>query len=154
MYMVESLFYIRTIVAARTQRWGMALSIYDYDIRYKAGKKLLNADALWRLPLSGQGTGEVMKCFSCVKEIPLSYKDIGRETIKDPTMSKVLDYVKYGWPERKQWEEDVLPCFKIREHLNVDMSCIIFKNRVIVPRYLRIKVLNLLHGQHPGVVKM
>ena len=36
--------------SSRIQRWALTLTAYNYDIRYKAAKKLLNADVLSRLP--------------------------------------------------------------------------------------------------------
>ena len=41
---------IPQMASARVQRWALTLSAYHYTIKYKAGKKLGNADALSRLP--------------------------------------------------------------------------------------------------------
>ena len=39
------------MAAARIQRWSLLLSSYQYVIQHRPGTKLLNADALSRLPL-------------------------------------------------------------------------------------------------------
>ena len=39
------------IPSARIQRWALTLSAYNYDIKYKPGKDISNADMLSRLSL-------------------------------------------------------------------------------------------------------
>ena len=41
---------IPPMASARVQRWALTLSVYTYVIRYKPAAKLMNADALSRLP--------------------------------------------------------------------------------------------------------
>ena len=41
---------IPQMASARIQRWALTLAAYTYNIKYKAGKALCNADALSRLP--------------------------------------------------------------------------------------------------------
>ena len=39
------------MAASRIQRWSLLHSSYEYEIEYRPGSKLANADALSRLPL-------------------------------------------------------------------------------------------------------
>ena len=39
------------MAALRTQCWSLLLSSYEYEIEYRPGCKVANADALSRLPL-------------------------------------------------------------------------------------------------------
>ncbi|XP_063625248.1 uncharacterized protein K02A2.6-like [Cydia splendana] len=41
-----------------------------------------------------------------------------------------------------------------KESLNIDQGCLIWGYRVVIPKSLRVAVLNELHGGHPGIVKM
>ena len=43
---------IPTMASARIQRWALTLSAYNYNIQYRPGKQVTNADLLSRLPLS------------------------------------------------------------------------------------------------------
>ena len=49
-FLFSELKGIPVMTSSRIQRWALTLSAYHYSIRYKAGKKLNNADALSRLP--------------------------------------------------------------------------------------------------------
>ena len=42
---------IPVMAASRIQRWSLLLSSYEYEIEYRPGSKVANADALSRLPL-------------------------------------------------------------------------------------------------------
>ena len=42
---------IPTLASAHIQRWALKLSTYNYDIKYKSGKDISNADKLSGLPL-------------------------------------------------------------------------------------------------------
>lgn len=141
------------VAAARVQRWAVTLSGYDYIFKYKEGKGMRHADALSRLPLSTEKSGESVKYFSIVKELPLSFRDIATETRKDPTLSVVNEYIQNGWPNSHVTDE-VLPYFKLKEYLNLDQNYVMFSNRIVIPKKLRTRVLSLIHDQHPGVVKM
>ena len=44
------------MASARIQKWALTLSAYNYNIQYRAGKQLANADLLSRLSLSGTVT--------------------------------------------------------------------------------------------------
>ncbi len=39
------------MAASRIQRWSLTLGAYEYNIQYRPGSKMGNADALSRLPL-------------------------------------------------------------------------------------------------------
>ena len=42
---------IPVMAVSRIQRWSLLLSSYEYEIEYRPGSKVANADALSRLPL-------------------------------------------------------------------------------------------------------
>ncbi|KAF2900613.1 hypothetical protein ILUMI_05573, partial [Ignelater luminosus] len=87
-----------------------------------------------------------------VNEIPLSHKDIAYFTNKDKILGTVKQYVQNGWPRSIQ--DDSKHYFSMREDINIDLGCLTFKNRVIIPNTLKEEVLQLLHEGHPGVVKI
>ena len=49
-YLFSESRVVPPMASSRIQRWALTLGAYQYSIRYKAGKKLGNADALSRLP--------------------------------------------------------------------------------------------------------
>uniref|UniRef100_A0A1Y1LIR3 RNA-directed DNA polymerase n=1 Tax=Photinus pyralis TaxID=7054 RepID=A0A1Y1LIR3_PHOPY len=113
-----------------------------------------NADAFSRLPLKNSMSGESVNYFSVVKNSPLSAKDIANETTKDKVLQQVIGFMMSGWPNPKELDAALNSYYIIREQLNLDMNCLMFNNRVIIPTHLRVPILHLLHEQHPGIVKM
>ena len=57
-----------------------------------------------------------------------------------------------GWPSDV---DDSLSIFAAKkEELTVENGCILWGFRVLIPEKLREKLLNELHHDHPGIVKM
>ena len=73
-------------------------------------------------------------------------------TAVDPVLSRVLDYVLYGWPSSVG--EEFQPYFKKKLELSVEDKCLLWGNRIVVPPAGREEVLQLLHDGHPGITKM
>ena len=81
---------IPAMASARVQRWALALSAYNYIIEYKRGVENANADALSRLPLSDR---------PLLSAAPIvSSKEIRTETQRDRVLSRVFQWVRWGWP--------------------------------------------------------
>ena len=73
---------------------------------------------------------------------------------KDPVLSRVRGFVLYGNWEPVEQDANFKP-FKNRElELSVQDGCILWGNRVVVPKQGRKAVLGMLHDSHPGITKM
>ncbi|XP_033761200.1 uncharacterized protein LOC117342978 [Pecten maximus] len=141
--------------AARLQRYALFLAGFQYDIKYKSTTRHVNADCLSRLPLvSKQETeGDTVETFivSHMDTLPVTSKEISRETLKDPTLSKVYTTVQRGWIED---EDKCLGIFyNKRVEISIHQNCLFWGIRVIVPSTLGQRVLDELHEGHV-VVKM
>nr|CAI5833063.1 unnamed protein product [Callosobruchus analis] len=146
---------IPTSAAARITRWAIILSGYQYDIQYKKGNSICNADGLSRLPIKVQtDIPEFIYSFNLVNEIPLNADDIRKAINRDILLLKVKDFTLSGWPTSVT-DEQCKPYFKRRNELHVDQNCISLGNRVIIPSALRQEVLTLFHEQHIlGIVRI
>ncbi len=94
--------YIPTLAAARLQRWALLLSTYDYEIQIKPTESQSNADGLSRLPLpvlDSDNGAEAVSLFN-VSQVPLpvTFQQVQQATKRDPVLSKLLRYVRQGWP--------------------------------------------------------
>jgi hypothetical protein len=157
---------IPAMVAAKLQRWAVILSAYSYEIQYRKGELLANADAMSRLPLPvsdqsvEQGETKQMspvlqleiKLLELERESPLTAIDVAKATNSDVILSKVLDFVLYGWPNHIE-DEGLKPYHTRRRKLSVNKQCVTWGNRVIIPAKLRSSVLELMHEQHPEMVR-
>lgn len=144
---------IPPLAAARIQRWAHFLSAYNYKINYKPGSKMGNADALSRLPLVNEEAEDVDISFLDFHQIPLTANDVRGCTLNDKTLSKVIEYCKNGWPAKIQ-DPNVVPYYKRKEDLSLENGILMLGNRTVIPFQLRTKVLELLHEQHIGIIRM
>ncbi|XP_055918976.1 uncharacterized protein K02A2.6-like [Eupeodes corollae] len=148
---------VTVTAASRLQRWALLLSAFDYEIKYKKGREMSGPDAMSRLPLKKSRTHEMtehlINVFKEDEYVPISYEDIAHHTRKDAVLCKVIELVQNGWPDHIQ--DDVSKPFFTRKYsLSIEQVCILYGIRVLVPTSLRSDVLQLLHQEHPGIVKM
>lgn len=147
---------IPPLAAARLQKYAYILSIFDFDIVYRKGTKIPNADALSRLPISGE-TGidsDVAELMCVTDELPcIDLETIGRETQRDQLMKKLYSCVREGWKESAV-PVDLKFYFQNQCLLSLHGDCVLYSEKVVVPRSCRLRVLELLHGCHLGVIRM
>ena len=148
---------IPALAAARMQRWALLLAAYTYDICFRPTQSHGNADALSRLPVKAkQTTGNpadpTVFNITQLQVLPISAADLMAATRSDPILSKVLRYLRKGWPE--QIPDALLPYWRKRNELTLEEDSILWGIRVVVPKKLRERVLDELHLSHPGVVRM
>ncbi|CAM1297651.1 Uncharacterised protein r2_g703 [Pycnogonum litorale] len=154
------------LAANRLARWALWLNQFDYDIEYRNTAKHGNADALSRLPVendeefdreeSGQDCDVV--CAIRVLSLQVNPSDstlLRRESEKDPVIATVMRNVRQGWPPRATSKDDPVEAFrKLSESLTVQYGCLVYGSRVVIPEYVRQKVLELLHMGHFGMERM
>ena len=93
--------------AARLIRYGVFLSQFDFEVRYRPGSKHGNADGLSRL-ISDAATNsaddtmdEAAVCaVRQLEALPVDSKEVRNASKSDPILSKVFDFVEKGWPEK------------------------------------------------------
>lgn len=143
------------LATARMQRWSLILAAYTYEIQYKPSEQHGNADALSRLPVPDESFPKPNPVFriSYLDSLPITAKDIAYETQRDPVLAKVKQYVLSGWP--KYVSEEVLqPYVNHKFELTVEMDCVLWGFRVVIPEKLQDRLLSELHENHWGIVKM
>ena len=143
---------IPSLAAARLQRWAMLLSAYEYQIKYKTTHAHGNADGLSQLPLPVKEvpTGKGVSVFNVaqIQALPVTSREIQKATLHDKILSKVLKYVQEGWPE--QVKEGIKP-YKTRQHeIGIELGCLMWGIRVLIPESLQTRILDSLHQNHPG----
>ena len=67
-------------------------------------------------------------------------------------MARVARYIRNEWPDQAYVE--VKPFWSRRLELSLDVGCILWSNRIVVPPQGRKQVLRELHGGHPGTSRM
>ena len=93
---------INSIAAGRLARWALLLTQYNYTLEFRKSNKHLNADMLFRLPVT-----EIAKGPSCnvvshiqIETLPVTAAEIKISTKNDAILSEVLKYLRDDkWPE-------------------------------------------------------
>ncbi|XP_032069726.1 uncharacterized protein K02A2.6-like [Thamnophis elegans] len=144
------------VLSPRMTRWFVFLAAYDYQLHHRPGKQIAHADALSRCPLpeADEDPAAVAPVFLIDDlNLPISAADIARSSARDQVISRVLDWVRRGWP--KDPVDPIFLPFKARlAELSVQHGCLLWGHRVVVPPSLRTTVLRQLHSAHPGIVRM
>lgn len=63
----------------------------------------------------------------------------------DNIIVKVVEYLKNLWPHFSQLNENLTLIHKNRLKFLIESGCILFVNRVSIPKSLQVNVLELLH---------
>ena len=74
-------------------------------------------------------------------------------TLRNPIISKVLNFVIRGWPDKCPLEE-LRPYHLHKKELTIEDNILLWGLRVVVPQTLRLTMLNLFHDTHFKVVRV
>ena len=153
--------------ANRIQRWQLIMRAYYFDIEYTKTTDFGYVDVLSRLIESRPPEEDyVIACVQleelctlelneAVQRFPITLDQIAKATASCTQLQKVMEYMQVGWPSTtKDLERDVTEFFRIREHLSVVNSCLLYRNRLVVPHIHRKRILKRLHDAHPGQERM
>ncbi|XP_049871194.1 uncharacterized protein K02A2.6-like [Pectinophora gossypiella] len=148
---------IPTMIASRMQRWAIILSAYSFNIEYVRTDENA-ADGLSRLPVTEEKVGNSMAppeqtyLHYVQQALLLDYHEIKRETLRDPLLSKILSYIRDGWPSQCEIT-NLQPFFNRKKELYEELGCVMWGHRLVVPENCKEKVLTLIHEPHMGIVK-
>ena len=106
------------------------------------------------LPSTAGGESTVFKGEERLVDcLPVTHKEISQVTRVYPVLSRVLEFVRSGWP---QHIEDLLlkPFFHRRYELSIEQDCLVWEIRMVISTCYQKDILNKLHVGHPGIVRM
>ncbi|XP_063545731.1 uncharacterized protein K02A2.6-like [Cydia strobilella] len=144
-------------ISPRLLRWSLILASYNYDILYKPGQVIQNADGLsrWCSPDPVQEEAplpEVLLLEQTPEGWTVSVDDIASETKKDELLKKVVFFALHGWPSESN-DRTLMPYIQRKDAISVSKDCLLFSNRVIIPEKLQDQVLKIIHAPHAGMVQ-
>lgn len=135
------------LTATRLLHYALTLQSFQFDIVYRNTKDHGNADFLSRFPKASEDF-EVMddvKIFqlSQIETLPVTAREIREATKKDSELGPLLQDLLKGKDLKGK-----------EARYSIEDGCIMYGQRVWVPRVLQKKVLDELHEGHLGTVKM
>ena len=145
------------MISPRMQRWALKLSSFEYDLVYRPGPSIPEADALSRLPagpapINVPVPGDTIHIMQHMDMSPITSTDVRKETARDPVLSQVYLWVQSGYPDVCN-EDNLRPYFQRRSELSIHDGCLQWGARVVIPPVLQDKVPTELHEGHHGVVR-
>ena len=145
--------------SARIRRWSLFMSSYEYVLSFRNTTSHSNADALSRLPVTedtpeADPPPELVLLLEHLDESPVSSRDIATWTRRDPLLSRVLEYIRNGWPSEGTGNVDLNQYSAKKTELSAHSDCILWGCRVLIPEQGRQAILMELHEGHPGMSRM
>ena len=88
-----------------------------------------------------------------ISALPLTTDEIRNQTSKDGTLSKVITYLLDGiWPDVIDDNRQLY--YKKRSELSIEDGMLLWGLRVVIPAVLKDIILQVLHHEHPGMLRM
>ena len=144
--------------SARIQRWALTLAMYDYTLSFRSTKAHRNANTMSHLPLPNTPqttplSPEVVLLMDELEKSPVVAASILAWTDTDPLMSRVRQFIQSGWPDKVK-DVKLKPFATRQSELLVQDGCVLWGNRVVVPKAGQAEVLIELHEAHPGEIRI
>ncbi|CAI6357006.1 unnamed protein product [Macrosiphum euphorbiae] len=151
---------IHRIPNNRLRRMRVYLLGYNLDVQYCPGKYMYVADLLSR-----NYTTHTEKTDKTLNDIVHTIEDIRIEfnnnkenefkkaTSEDIVLSKILQYLKKGWPAKIEDWGEIRHFHKIRSELVCEKDLIYYGCCLVVPQIMRKYIVNKLHETHLGTTK-
>ena len=141
---------------ARIERLRLRLMPYECELQYRPGRDEQNpADYLSRYSELSKPTrdnaSEAYVHYVCKNAIPKSIKldEVCTATQQDPTLQKLMTTIQTG-----RWHESDQSDFtNFKDEPSVADGVILRDHRLVIPKVLHRKVIDIAHQSHQGIVK-
>jgi hypothetical protein len=139
---------------ARIDRLRLRLMPYEMKLQYQPGRDDLNpADYLSRhprRPTKHDNASEAYINYVTKNAVPksMTLEEVQTATQRDKTMKKLMKAIETG-----KWTNDLTEFSRFKDELSVCKGVILRDHRLIIPEFLRKKVVEISHSSHQGIVK-
>lgn len=150
---LEVIYSSHSQPSARIERWVLRLQPYDFTVKYVPGPQNI-ADTLSRLVQTTKETSRnvaeeyVRNVAMYAVPIAVPIKEMEKESGDDEELTQIRQCI-----QNNEWNSSP-PAYKaVRTELCVVGKLVLRGVRIVVPRKLRRRVLDLAHEGHQGMVK-
>ncbi|GFV23971.1 uncharacterized protein K02A2.6 [Trichonephila clavipes] len=135
------------LAATRLLHYALILQSFEFDIIFRKTIEHGNADFLSRLPKTSEEleVKDDITIFqmSQIEALPVTSKELRQETSEDIELGPLLRALREGTDLQGR-----------EAQCTIEDGCIMYGQRVCIPRKFRKNVLEELHAGHLGIVKM
>ena len=136
---------------------------FSPEIRYVSGKSQITADALSRATTSKPSaadsqTIEAVEEFArdTINLLPASTRklhEIAKAQDDDEVCALVKGYCRDGWPSYIHHTTSVQPYFDNQARLTIHDGLLLYEDRIVIPKNMRLELLDIIHRGHLGITK-
>ena len=136
------------------------VSGYDFEIVWVPGKTHCLADALSRAPVDPpeqetSASADMIRAVTTRRQaFDTRLRELSECAVQDPVYLQIIkafsDHVR---PKQLANDHPAKALQGIWDHISLENDLLWYNNRIIVPRAMRSKILQLLHVGHSGIVK-
>ena len=145
-------------VTTRVQRYLLRLNPFDFQVFYLKGKHNALADFPSRFPTHAKQSEldeleeKNSTTINCLEDQqPIKFSVISDQSRQDKVILELKDAIISG----KGFDSLSLQPYKaLKESLSIVHDVILYDGRIVIPQVLQQKVVDMLHDQHLGVVRM
>jgi transposase InsO family protein len=148
---------------ARILRFRLRLMRFSPEVQYVPGKQQVTADALSRAPVGSPESqdkflvaevetfaNQAVKIISATDNKLAEIRDHQKQ---DEVCAQVRKYCEDGWPEYMPHTPLIRPYWEHQSHLSLIDDLLLYDDRIVVPRSLRLELLECVHQGHMGITK-
>lgn len=141
--------------SARIERWVLRLQSYNFRVEYKPGPQNI-ADSLSRLvrkeeKRNNRNVAEEYVYFAAEQAVPkaMTAREIEEASAEDEELTEVRRSIK-----TENWNDCPNPvCRTLRNELTTLGKLVLRGTRIVIPKSLRDRVVDIAHEGHQGIVK-
>ena len=147
----------------RIQRFRLRLMRFAPLVQYVPGKQQTTADALSRAPVKSPASEDELfvaevEAFAsqAVNILPATNKrlhEIRNNHKLDEECSEIREYCIYGWPAYKPHQPLLGQYWESQSHLAIVDDILLYDERIVIPRPMRLDILDCIHQGHQGITK-
>ena len=147
----------------RIQRFRLRLMRYNPDVVHVPGKQQVTADALSRAPASEPTESDIafvddtlLMARQAIVNLPASstkLQDIIACQKTDPELKEVRNYCSLGWPAFMPQNPLLQLYWDNQRYLTMVDDLLLYNDRIVIPREMRLEMLDKLHESHLGITK-
>ena len=85
-----------------------------------------------------------------ISKLPVTHKMVKYETEKDSNLQEVTQCTN-GWPNTLESNDEIKQFSNRKNELSLVNGCLMFGNRIVIPKIFRKRIIKQLHKGHPGI---
>ena len=89
-----------------------------------------------------------------INALPFTPEKIAKASREDPVLSRIIHFTVNGWPEKSSLSAKCRPYYKFKDEFTTEQGCLLRGIRVVIPGKFQARLLDELHENHPGIVRM